>query len=252
MTLQLDGDFDLKNDATVQAGQATATANHSTYDRYHGAVVLCDNDTIVLGIGYMEGATGTARYYNRYTKNAEGTDYVFDTSVKKTTSNVLTGADYSGFTTVTSNDGKYVMMFGSYYYYQSGIIGVIVRVSDGAMLNYHYNDTARGINVMANKHDKFFLMRSQSSNATSSFVIDCPYMFAKHADGTDVSNDIFGGSAHHEYNYTKRLYHSQMDNYHYNASGTYLPIYQPYNYMMKYYDTNGKLLPEYDRLLKTI
>lgn len=248
LTLEIDGSSGLK----ALSRASVTTTNYSTYDRYHGQVVLCDNDTIIVGNTYDNGASQMGTYFHRYTKNTAGDDYEYDTTLSHSGNTLQTSADYGGMVNSVSNDGKYVILYSSYYYYGSGFNAVLVRVSDGAMMKMQYGDTSRGFNVIPIKHNKFLVKRSQSSNTTSDHLIDCDYIFAKHADGTDINSDVFGTTDHQEYNYTRGLFTGQMQNNHYAYSGTYMGIYNPYNYMMDYFDTNGKLKPEYDRLFNTI
>jgi len=248
MTLHVDGQSELK----ALSRETVTTTNHSTYDRYHGQVVLCDNDSIIIGIPYNHGAAQSGTYFYRYILNGAGDDYVYDSYFSHTGNNMLTTADYGGMTNTVSNDGKYVILSHSYYYQGSGFNAIIVRVSDGAMLKFRHADTARGFNAIPLKHDKFLIKRNQAGNTSSDWFIDAPYLFAKHADGTDVTGDVFGTNDHQEYNYVKGFYQGQMDNAHYSATGTYMGIYNPYNYMMDYFTADGKRKPEYDRLLKTI
>lgn len=248
MTLDVDGQLELKAASRV----SVTTTNHSTYDRYHGQVVLCDNGSIIVGNPYESGAAQMGCYWHRYTINAAGDDYEYDTTLSWNGNTMRTASEYSGMTNTVSNDGKYVIIYHSYYYYGSGFNAVIIRVSDGAMMKFQNGDTARGFNAIPLKHDKFLIKRSQTSNASSDWFIDCPYLFAKHADGTNISTDVFGSTDHQHYNYTRGFYPNQMENFHYAATGTYMGIYNPYNYMMDYFTEDGKLKPEYDRLLNTI
>ena len=138
------------------AGQSSGTiTNYTTSDRYYGQIVLCDNDTVIAGCKYVQGASQKGNVFRRMIKNSAGTEYEFDTKYYYACNNPLE-SEYSNISTITSNDGKYVMMYGSYYYYGSGITGVLIRVSDGAMLKFHDNQTSRGYNIIPIKHDQFW------------------------------------------------------------------------------------------------
>jgi len=247
MTLQIDSDLDFK----TASQDDKAVNNYSTYDRYHGKVVLCDNDTMIISTPYDHSHSPKGLAIRRIVKNSANDGYEYDAMKWWDGSTPYTSADYGGGIVSVTNDGKYAALFHSYYYYGAGISGALIRVSDGAMLPFRYTDTSRGFNAIPIKHDKFIFSRQYASNAHHQMLADCDYLFAKHADMTDVTNDIFGGNDHQEYDYVKFNW-DYMDRQGYTASGTSMGIYNPYNYLFEYYNADGTRKSNYDRNLNLI
>ena len=248
MTLAIDSTLDFKTESQV----TQAAANYSTYDRYHGHVVLCDNDSMVIGTPYNSSGTNVGTAYRRIVKNGTGNEYTYDTMKWWPGNTPYSSADYGGMVVSVSNDGRYAIMYDSYYYYGSGINAVLIRVADGAMLPFTYGDTARGFNVIPLKHDKFLLDRQYASNTYNQYIVDCDYLFSIHADMTDISSYIFNTTDHHEYDYVRMFSSNNMRNKYYTMSGTMVPIYNPYNYLMHYYNADGTRKSQYDRNLNLI
>jgi len=242
MTLLIDGQNCPKEQADTGA---SAVADLGSYDRYQGNVVLCDNDTLVYQISY-DNARNITRYI-RTTKNNQGTEYEFSQQLTLSRSNGLGSTDYGMASHVVSNDGKYVCLFDSYYYYGAGINLCLVRVADGAMLYAQYGDTSRGFNVIPQKHNTFIFNRSISSDSSNMWnPADCEFLFANFADGTNVSTQIFATSDHAEYNYTKGIQQA-LNGLDSTRNFTMTNIYKPYGFMFDYFDSNGNRKSTYDK-----
>jgi len=207
---------------------------------------------MVIGTPYDYNGTNQGQAFRRIVKNGAGTEYTYDT-MKWWPGNVpYSTADYSGMVVSVSNDGRYAIMYSSYYYYGSGINAVLIRVADGAMLPFQNQETGRGYNVIPLKHDKFLIDRQYASNTYNSYILDCDYLFTVHSDMTDISSYIFNTTDHHEYDYA-RLFGGNVSRHKwYNMSGTMVPIYNPYNYLMHYYNADGTRKSQYDRNLNLI
>ena len=241
LTMEIDSQLNYK-----LASQATQTiTNYTTSDRYYGQIVLCDNDTVIAGCKYVQGASQKGNVFRRMTKNAAGTEYEFDTQYYYTGNNPLE-SEYSNISTITSNDGKYVMMYGSYYYYGCGITGVLIRVSDGAMLKFHENSTSRGYNIIPIKHDQFMVGIDYASGDYSKRMFDAPFLFSRHVDMTDITSFVFSTDDHQEYAYTQGFRNSQWQRTFYNKNSTSYNIYTPYQYMFEYYNADGTRKSIYD------
>lgn len=239
MTLEIDSSLDFKTES--QSDQTTT--DYSTFDRYSGSVCLCDNDTMIISTPYDNGAAQRGHAYRRIVKNASGTGYEYDTMKWWDTNTGITSADYGAMATVTSNDGKYVIMFGSYYYQGSGFNAVLIRVSDGSMLPFRNADTSRGFTFIPNKHNGFIIKRNYTSDSTSMWYMDCDYLFEQETDMTDISARVFATADHREYIYAHgfkdRLKNIGTTNF------SLMPIYSPYTYMHDYIDKDGSLKDQY-------
>lgn len=241
LALEIDSQLNYK-----LASQPTQTiTNYTTADRYYGQIVLCDNDTVIAGCKYVQGASQKGNAFRRMTKNAAGTEYEFDTQYYYAGNNPLE-AEYSNISTITSNDGKYVMMYGSYYYYGSGISGVLIRVSDGAMLKYHENSTSRGYNIIPIKHDQFLMSQDYASGDYSKRMFDADFLFSRHVDMTDITSFVFSTDDHQEYAYTQGLRNKEFHRTFYDKATSSYNIYTPYQYMFEYYNADGTRKSIYD------
>jgi hypothetical protein len=241
LALEIDSQLNYK-----LASQVTqTTTNYTTSDRYYGKVILCDNDTVIAGTTYQQSASQCGSAFRRMTKNAAGTEYEYDTQYWYTGSSTFP-SDYAGMSTITSNDGKYAVMYSSYYYYGAGIIGTLIRISDGAMLNFHNNSTDRGFEVIAIKADKFMFSRYYTSNSNNKQIIDADFMFSRHADMTDVTSFIFSTSDHQDYTYTQGFRPGTMQQHWYAYNTSSLNIYTPYQYMFQYFNADGTRKSIYD------
>ena len=241
LTMEIDSQLNYK-----LAGQSSGTiTNYTTSDRYYGQIVLCDNDTVIAGCKYVQGASQKGNVFRRMIKNSAGTEYEFDTKYYYACNNPLE-SEYSNISTITSNDGKYVMMYGSYYYYGSGITGVLIRVSDGAMLKFHDNQTSRGYNIIPIKHDQFLVSLDYASGDYSKRMFDADFLFSRHADMTDITSFVFGTIDHQEYAYTQGFRNSQFQRVFYDKSSSSYNIYTPYQYMFEYYNADGTRKSIYD------
>ena len=241
LTMEIDSQLNYK-----VASQATkTTTNYTTADRYYGKVVLCDNDTVIAMRTYQTSASQVGTAFARMTKNAAGTEYEYDTQTWKAgSSNYIT--DYGGHVSITSNDGKYVIMIHNYYYYGAGVVGVLIRVSDGAMLNFHENNTTHGYNFIAIKGNQFMFNRSHTSGDYSKYFIDAEFMFSRHTDMTDITSFMFSTTDHQEYSYTGGLRMNTFNGEFYNKNSTSYSIYTPYQYMFEYYNADGTRKSIYD------
>ena len=241
LTLNVDGTICPKEKANVVA----ALADVGAYDRYTGNVVLCDNDSLIYQVSYDHAVNKTR--YIRLVKNVAGDDFEYDTHFDFTRSNGLGSTDYATPNFTVSNDGRYVCLFDSYYYYGSGINLAIVRVADGATLYAQYGDTGRGFNVIAHKHKGFLIDRNWTADSTSTWnPVDCDYLFATYNDQTNVSAQIFSSADHREYHYSFGM-QQVMGHVESTRSYTMINIYNPYGFMFDYFDANGNLKPGFDK-----
>ena len=96
--------------------------------------------------------------------------------------------------------------------------------------------------------DEFYFGYQIDTNYRYRMSMD--YMFENFADGTDVSDQFFKGTQHAEYAYQYGI--PQNYNLERHRNSTVYPIYQPYNYLTQYYNTDGTRKSEYDRNLNLI
>jgi hypothetical protein len=247
LTMQIDSVLDFKT-----ASQATnTTTNYTTSDRYYGQLVLCDNDTVIVGNTYQESAAQVASVFRRMTKNAAGTEYEYDTQHYRA-GNAIIPSEYGGMTVCTSNDGKYVMMYSSYYKYGSGIIGTLIRVADGAMLNWHQPDTTRSYSVIPIKADKFIMDFSYSSGDYHKRMFDADFLFSRHTDMTDITSFVFAIDDHQEFTYTQGIRGNMLNNTYRTTNMSGYTIYNPYKYLFHYYNADGTRKSIYDAQLNLI
>ena len=241
LTMQIDSVLDFKTASQVD----NTTTNYTTSDRYYGQVVLCDNDTVIVGNTYQQSAAQVGSAFRRMTKNAAGTEYEYDTQFWHTGSNTIP-SEYGGMTVATSNDGKYVMMYSSYYYYGSGIMGTLIRVADGAMLNWYHDHTSRSYSVIPIKADKFIMDFSYTTGDYHKRMFDADFLFSRHADMTDITSFVFSTSDHQEYTYPQGIRGNMLNNINRVSNASGYTIYNPYKYLFQYYNADGTRKSIYD------
>jgi hypothetical protein len=86
-------------------------------------------------------------------------------------------------------DGKYVVVYTQYYYYFSGWVGYIIRVSDGKRLTIAHNDTTYSYNSVMIGDNKMMISygtNSDGGSGQSIFEYDIGYLMDRYATGTSV------------------------------------------------------------------
>ena len=241
MTIEIDSELDLRGEADA----ITSLARVDDYDEHGGQVVLCDNDTIVNVWAYTTG-TNKIRAV-RAVKNGTNDEYIFDQKWDRTLQSYQQDTSYYGVTNVVTNDGRYAVLYTHDYYYGGGINGFIVRVSDGALLQFELHNTGTGIHLIPLKHDLIGFHRNRGNSWK--FDISMDYLFATYTDGTNISSEIEIGTQYRENWFSKAEHHWDFRR---RRTSTQFNIYNPYNYLMEYYNTDGTRKSQYDKNLNLI
>lgn len=121
------------------------------------------------------------------------------------TSTVSTTTSYhdSNFTIIdpiiaqVSYDGKYVFVYTQYYYYQMGLVGFAIRVSDGQVRRIQQTDSSYSWTPVMIQANKMVICRSVNTDGGAGnymYEYDFDYLFSAYpTDNTDVSsiyNDV--------------------------------------------------------------
>ena len=175
-----------------------------THDYQHYKLVPLDNGNIAMIVKHA----GTNIGYYLFTGNAgvNSTSWTFNSSPIFTI-NTTTSYHDSGWTTgdflpnMMSPDGKYVFIWTQYYYYQTGICGFAIRVSDGNCLKIQWTDSSYAYSPVFIQQDTLVLgygVNADSGRGQALFQYNLDELFAQYpTNGTDVT------SATVEYNVEK-------------------------------------------------
>ncbi len=126
------------NYSTAYAQTSGKPTNQADEDNYRCITVLCDNDVVVMFQMIPHYGCWTHRW------SADGTSQGNIWSASYTTSYGYEQGQKFGARWQVTSDGKYVWAYCPAYYYGSGIMGIIVRVSDGKIIITQHNDSTYG------------------------------------------------------------------------------------------------------------
>lgn len=132
--------------------------NNTNEDNYRCITVLCDNDRVVMFQMIPHYGCWTCRWDTN--GNSEGNVW----SASWTTTYGYESGDKFGVRWQVSSDGKYVFAYCPSYYYGCGIMGVLVRVSDGKLLYTHHNDSSYGHQPCPIGKSDFLMARQVNSD----------------------------------------------------------------------------------------
>jgi len=183
-------DYDATADLTGMIigtnGVANKPASTGTEANYRGKPVLCDNDNIVLVQSIHNGPL----YLQRWVPNGTNDNWLQDFDTTITRNGTVYSADNSENSSirfVTTVDGRYVIIFTQYYHYGGGMVGYMVRVSDGKILKFTAGTNQyQQFIAPFHKNKIFFYGRNFNSNRNF-FPMDLDYIFSLNADGSDIS-----------------------------------------------------------------
>ena len=130
--------FNNAANVTQYADSSGKPSNQTSEDNYRCITVLCDDDKVVM----FQMIPHYGAWIHRW--NSDGTAQGSQHNMSYTTSyGYEQGQKYGARWQVTS-DGQYVWAYCPAYYYGSGIMGCIIRVSDGKFIYCHHNDSTYG------------------------------------------------------------------------------------------------------------
>lgn len=88
-------------------------------------------------------------------------------------------------------DGKYVVIYTQYYYYFSGYIGYVIRVSDGKRLTISHSDTTYSYNTVMIGDNKMMISYGTNSDGGQGqymYEYDINFIMEVYADGADATS----------------------------------------------------------------
>jgi hypothetical protein len=88
-------------------------------------------------------------------------------------------------------DGKYVVIYTQYYYYYSGYIGYVIRVSDGKRLTISHSDATYSYNSVMIGDNKMMISYGTNSDGGSGqymYEYDINFLMEVYADGADATS----------------------------------------------------------------
>jgi hypothetical protein len=166
---------------------------NETLDYQHFKLIPLDNGNIAMIYKNAQ----TSINYRLFVGNA-GVDSTSWTMNPSDTATVSTTTSYhnSSFAqhdflpVIVSNDGQYLCVFTQYYYYQAGICGFFIRVSDGSARIIYFSDSSYAYNPIAMQKNEFYVgygVNADGGAGMQFFRYDPEYLFATTAANTDVS-----------------------------------------------------------------
>lgn len=172
----------------------TFPAYNDTVDYQHYKLIPLDNGNIALIYKYANGWIGYRLFVGNdgvnstsWTRNASDTVQV-STTTSYHSSNF---GEQDSLPFTVSYDGKYVFVYTQYYYYLSGICGMIIRVSDGQARVINITDSNYAYSpVMINANDMIisYGVNSDGSEGQYLYCYDIPYLFEVTASNADVTS----------------------------------------------------------------
>lgn len=191
--------WDQFNHGTAITVNFTMPTVSDTHDYQHYKLFPLDNGNIAMVYKYASNSIN----YRLFVGN-NGVNSTSWTMNGSNTSTVSTTTSYhdSNFTIVdaliaqVSYDGKYVFVYTQYYYYQSGICGFVIRVSDGQVRRIQYTDSGYCESVVMIQANKMAMNRSINTDGGAGnylYEYDFEYLFSAYptndTDVTAVYND---------------------------------------------------------------
>lgn len=130
--------FNSSSNRTQYDNSSGKPTNNTNEDNYRCITVLCDNDKVVMFQMIPHYGCWTHRWNS--SGNSEGNVW----NASHTTSYGYEQGDKFGVRWQVSSDGRYVMAYCPSYYYGTGLMCVLIRVSDGKILYGQHNDGSYG------------------------------------------------------------------------------------------------------------
>ena len=130
--------FNTSSNRTTYDNSSGKPTNNTNEDNYRCITVLCDNDRVVMFQMIPHYGCWTCRWNT--SGNSEGNIW----SSSHTTSYGYEQGDKFGVRWVVSSSGEYVIAYCPSYYYGSGLMCVMVRVSDGKVIYGYHHDGSYG------------------------------------------------------------------------------------------------------------
>lgn len=171
-----------------------------THDYQHYKLFPLDNGNIAMVYKYANSSLNYRLFVGNngvnstsWTMNGSNTS-----SVATTTSYHDSNWTYNDYLIAqVTYDGKYVVVFTQYYYYQSGIVALVIRVSDGQVRYIQYGDTSYSESVVMIQANKMVYNRSVNTDGGAGnymYEYDFDYLFSAYptnnTDVTSIYNDI--------------------------------------------------------------
>lgn len=178
------------NHSTKLTATITGANIANAWDRYQWQIIPCDNGNIIV---VSKTENSTLNFY-LLTGNA-GLNSTSWTSSNPTNNNTTTSyqnAWQNNLGSLVSYDGKYVFVWTQYYYYFSGIVGYVIRVSDGQARKISISDTTYAyspVMIGANTMYISYGVNSDGGNGQTLYVYDLAYLF----DAATTNYDIVSG-----------------------------------------------------------
>jgi hypothetical protein len=180
MTTNLDSTYwDQFNNST----KITITFTHpnsqgSSLDFQCWRILPLDNGNIVI----ISKTNGSTINYTLLTGNngLNSTTWTVTNPGTNSTTTSYNNTWQENMPTFVTNDGKYVVVYTQYYYYYSGWIGFIIRVSDGSCRKITHSDTSYSYNSVMLGDNKMIISYGTNSDGGTGQVLyeyDIGYLF---------------------------------------------------------------------------
>lgn len=163
---------------------------NGTFDTRSWKIIPLDNGNIVViskqSSGYIQ--------YLLFTGNngVDSTSWTAGTPVQLGTTTSLNSQTWQdNLPAFVTYDGKYVFVCTQYYYYYSGIVGFLVRVSDGKRLYISHTDTSYSMNPVMIGDNKMIISYGQNSDGGTGqalYEYDIGYLMDVYANDTNVTS----------------------------------------------------------------
>lgn len=165
-----------------------------THDYQHYKIFPLDNGNIALVYKWENNYIS----YHLFTGNngVDSTSWTFGSTAVLQVGTTTSFHD-SGFSSfdylpaIVSHDGKYVFIWTQYYYYQTGICGIAVRVSDGQCRYIQFTDSTYAYSVATMQKNVFAIGQGTNSDGGAGqrlLMYDFDTSFAETANTANITS----------------------------------------------------------------
>lgn len=162
----------------------------AAFDPYHWKIIPLDNGNIAI----ISKTQASAITYQLLTGNngVDSTSWTASTlqSISITTS-YHNQVWQDALPTFVSYDGKYVFVYTQYYYYASGMMGFLIRVSDGKRVTIQNATSSLAFSAVMIGASNMITSVSNNSDGGQGITLyeyDLGYLMDAYSDGSDVTS----------------------------------------------------------------
>tara|TARA_B100000780_G_scaffold241160_1_gene183535 strand:- start:52 stop:1461 length:1410 start_codon:yes stop_codon:yes gene_type:complete len=181
------GTSNLNDSTKITSNTEQTTWYNESEGRYRATIVMCDNGDVFLS--RFSPHQGTC--FHKWTLSGGNyNSFSNPNNMSATTTYGMEQGNRFGMRFQISNDGKYIIAFGYYYYYGCGFQASLTRVSDGKTHYWQDSNTTHGWTVAPWRDSGFVIGYSENSdNSNGAFVgtLDAEALLEASGDGASFN-----------------------------------------------------------------